>query len=751
MITKIKYIERAGIFKNYRPDVNIKFKRYNLIYGWNGSGKTTLSRLLRNLETPRKIAPNLDNLKYTIEFEDSEINDSSPVISENIRVFNADFISENLTLEQAGANSLLYVGEENIDLAKSIKTAHEKLKTAKNDYTQTTENLEITNKKIDSFFIELGKRIAEFHSTTVFAKEIRSIDKKYTKNLWEKIANGEALNDNILSDSDYTLFANAIQSNIKIKSLEPINYKYNERFFNDSYRKLQTLLETSLVRESIIRLDKNSDIENWVNLGRKLHIQHTSTKCEYCQQTIPSDRFEALEKHFDASFNELQSDLKKFISELKHNIIALPTYSVDDVIIECQQDFKTFYDQLQTSIKSINNGIYEWISLLEQKIQNPNSKGYTTSNIIKGTLEYSTTRMNSIIEYQKEYILKSEEIAKGYKLKIEKHLIANEARNRELIGTEHNCKNLENRQGILAQQVQNLENEVREMEAQLNNETFILEEINDDLHRFIGRSNIKLDSKKNGGYVILRDNEPALNLSEGEKSAIGLIYFIKKLREKENELSNTIVVFDDPISSFDSNHLFQACSYVLTNCRACKQLFILTHNFWFFKISRDWIKNQWEKKDKPVLELVEISSGKINLAPTALRNHHSEYQYIFTKVNHWSESAHIELHDNFILANLCRRLLESFNAFKTASKNGFTQILELAEKEIDITSLNKLKYFLHKYSHLDRIEEFENIIENIQAEGISVAKTTLEIIKKIDELHYNSMIKLAKEQEVGNE
>ena len=39
------------------------------------------------------------------------------------------------------------------------------------------------------------------------------------------------------------------------------------------------------------------------------------------------------------------------------------------------------------------------------------------------------------------------------------------------------------------------------------------------------------------------------------------------------------LVVDDPISSFDSNHLFHAYSFMKVNCEKAKQLFVFTHNF----------------------------------------------------------------------------------------------------------------------------------------------------------------------------
>lgn len=95
-------------------------------------------------------------------------------------------------------------------------------------------------------------------------------------------------------------------------------------------------------------------------------------------------------------------------------------------------------------------------------------------------------------------------------------------------------------------------------------------------------------------------------------------------------------------------------------------------------------------------------------------------------------------------ANMGRRLLESFNAFKTPSTSGFNAILDSAVNKgvLEEDAKERIYYFVNKYSHLDRIESHENILENIESEGVKVSSLILELIKGLDEDHYNSMMKL---------
>jgi wobble nucleotide-excising tRNase len=249
-----------------------------------------------------------------------------------------------------------------------------------------------------------------------------------------------------------------------------------------------------------------------------------------------------------------------------------------------------------------------------------------------------------------------------------------------------------------------------------------------------------------GGYQLLRSGIVARNLSEGEKTAISLIYFFSKIREKDAEIANQIIVLDDPISSFDSNHLFNASSFIKKSTQGAKQIFVLTHNFWFFKQVRDWMKDknkrQKQEDDGIKANFYVTKSGLIQDADKTLTETHSEYQFVFSSILKYQNSETISMSESFNLANSIRRMLEAFSSFKTASNGGFNAVLQLGiNKGFDQQQKERIYYFLNKYSHLDRIESFDNTIETLLEEGVNVVNDVLMVIKLIDEDHYKSMLK----------
>lgn len=97
MITGISKIKGLGVYDNYtKPLGTQEFGIKNLIYGWNYSGKTTLSRLFALLET-KKFNHDLVGCEFSFETDDQPITEKNFQQSGLIvRVFNSDFIRENL-------------------------------------------------------------------------------------------------------------------------------------------------------------------------------------------------------------------------------------------------------------------------------------------------------------------------------------------------------------------------------------------------------------------------------------------------------------------------------------------------------------------------------------------------------------------------------------------------------------------------------------------------------------------------------
>lgn len=137
--------------------------------------------------------------------------------------------------------------------------------------------------------------------------------------------------------------------------------------------------------------------------------------------------------------------------------------------------------------------------------------------------------------------------------------------------------------------------EIRVLEKQTTSVQPTIDDINALLSSF-GFQGFKLAKAANGtSYKLVRSDgsDAKATLSEGEKTFVTFLYFYHLLKGSESDSGMTtdrVVVFDDPVSSLDSDILFIVGSLIkglFDEVRAetghIKQIFVLTHNVYFHK------------------------------------------------------------------------------------------------------------------------------------------------------------------------
>ncbi|MFZ8618157.1 AAA family ATPase, partial [Klebsiella quasipneumoniae] len=192
-----------------------------------------------------------------------------------------------------------------------------------------------------------------------------------------------------------------------------------------------------------------------------------------------------------------------------------------------------------------------------------------------------------------------------------------------------------------------------------------------------------------------------------------------------------------------------------TYCNDAKQLFLLTHNFTFFKLARDWFntnnknRKRKEKVENAFFYTIEPSavtprSSAICNADPSLIDYNSEYHYIFDTLYKHKEHPRLTREQAFFTANLSRKLLESFLNFKYPKhRSDLSQLMDVAAKNcvaFDSNKKEKVYRFINKYSHSAVIEMNEDIAENLIGEGTNVIGDIFLWIEEIDKVHYDEMV-----------
>lgn len=746
MLTQIRKIKGFGILDNYSPTQPIQaFNILNLVYGWNGSGKTTLGRLFRCLELKANHVefPNAD---FTIELADESKIDSKNYSSNiNIKVFNQDFVDENLNLFDAETKPIIFLSKEKVEEKIELDKQRVLLVRKREASLSIVDQEKKLAKKIDDFHKDTGKAIKDFLLGTIYANV--TYNKVTSTRIWEKLKplnqdlEGFQLEDSsLLTEKNFTL-SNSKKEEIPKSFLpQPIDL---QRIL-ELEAAVNVLLSATITSRVIERLKDNPAIANWVSEGLDLHKKLAKDSCEFCGQTLPSNRISDLENHFSEEYSELIVKVSEMIATLEKGIRTELVNSGHLLYDELKNQYGICIDSINEKTRLVNKRIILFIDALKAKKENPfsNPLPVAPNDLVYREYGHEVEKLVAIIDTHNSTSESHSLLAEKAKEKIEYHFIAQAVLREDFVTTEKEHEELLQKSYMLGREIKEIELKVVVLENELKNDTLAIEEINSNLHKFIGRNDIALQRMHEGGYQLRRGGVTARNLSEGEKTAISLIYFLSKLKENDALISDQIIVLDDPISSFDSNHLFNASSLIKQYTTGAKQLFILTHNFWFFKQVRDWMDKS-NKKNDIKSNLYFIRKGIMYDAGHTLIKPHSEYQFVFNSVLEYQTTENFSEADCFNLANSIRRMLEAFTSFKTPNESGVNGALQLGlKKGFDAFQKERIYYFLNKYSHLDRIESLDNTVETLFEEGNNVVTDVLTLIKLVDEDHYISMLKV---------
>ena len=300
--------------------------------------------------------------------------------------------------------------------------------------------------------------------------------------------------------------------------------------------------------------------------------------------------------------------------------------------------------------------------------------------------------------------------------------------------------------------MQRVDAEIAKLEREIVEHRKPAEELNDDLRKYLGHGELSLDIKDTG-YTLMRRGRPAHTVSEGETTAIALLYFLKSLQDRRFQRARGVDVLDDPVSSLDAGALFLAFGLIRERVADAGQLFILTHNFSFFRQVRNWLRRlNWKKRKRKsnrpsqffMLEFAQeddVRNSTIQSLDPLLEQYDSEYQYLFARIHEAATGlASRDLEENYVFPNMARRMLESFLAFRHPQVAGGLR-QKMKEVSFDEVKKHRILRFLHTHSHSSSMGELEHDLTAL-AEGPSVLNDLLEMIESEDSKHFSAMVTL---------
>ncbi len=737
MIRTIQNITDFGVFGDFQWSAGLpEFKRYNLLYGWNYSGKTTLSRAFRCFEL-KQTHSDFASALVQLKTEDGAVHHlSAPQSAPECRVFNSDFVRENLGCESGSPEPILVLGAT--DMAKQGTL---NAKEAERDALIVSR--EASARKRDE------KRTSIDRGLTTYARDLIKNPlgvPSYDKTRFEPKVNAlkDGPDSHLLEDEKVEEYLAIFRS---VDKKPALTAKLASFTSVAALREAASVLLTKTVGadKSIARLKVNPVLERWVSEGRPLHQGQDS--CQFCGQQLPTDLMAHLAEHFSAEYEGLIAQL----IALKGRIQLAQKEGIE---LYHQADF---YSQFSAEYLAQKGNLEELLSqrnaalnILAEAVEGKLTKAFASVEcpVIDDPLDHISTAVaainKTIIAHNARTTEFDQRRADAFS-KLESHYAASFVRHGQYNEQLAEIAELAVTHTQQRQKVEELDGEIRTLEQELSEAAKGAGRINDLLAAYFGKNDLRITVAADKRFQIIRAGIVAKNLSEGEKTAIAFAYFITRIQDGRHPIDQTIVVIDDPISSLDANHLFNTYALIKTQLAGCRQLFISTHSFEFYNLIREWTsenedvrKPQANWKHWGVFLVRRKDDGKAVLEeiPKELLKFKSEYHYLFSTLYHFDKATAANFDSLLSLLNVVRRFMEAFGGIMIPLSKGLNRKMErLFANEVERERVWK---FINHYSHNTTITR--SLVIPDTAECKDIVRACLGAVEAWDSDYYQDMI-----------
>lgn len=700
MIKRIDRLQNFGIYRDFNGNEESglsEFKKFNLIYGWNYSGKTTISRLFHSLQFPERDIP-FECAQFQVLHEDAtHSTHTTRECPYPVRVFNSDFIERNFQNEHT-APAVFMVGEENLSLRQRRDTLRSKQAEFIDRSSSKLDEAQSIQEQINEACTNYARNVREALGVTNFIKptieaHIRQIkDLPHVSTLSEEIKQAHI---NTFRTGDHLLPL----------SLQKPTYPR----LDQEAEAVDQLLQRTASYDAIAGLKDQPDLELWIQNGMGLHAIDEST-CKFCGNSIPSERLDALKRHFSQAYTEL-------LKEVDENIERLGRLDLQAPVIDPAYFIESLRPTAREKLRSITN----WLEqarlvrdILVQALQNKRTslEAPVTVELPEFHPEQGPTLVDALweeVNTHNDHVENIGETKANSRTAIEKHYAATLIIEEALTEKESQILTLKNRAHRSEQAAARMCTAADVIDTQIDRTTRGAERFMQLVAFFLKGSDIQVESYQETEFRLMRGVRQANRLSEGEKTAIAFAYFITTLEGDDEDLENTIVYIDDPISSLDSNHVYAVYALITKKLANARQVFVSTHNSEFFSL----LKNFWlnphsniRKKSRGYyirrLSNATCSFSQLEDLPELLKKYSSEYEFIYAQLKAFADNQTPSEHEIYTAPNLLRRFLEAYLGFRRPHISAWHAKLDiLIDCEETRSEIQKL---LDDASHLQRMD-----------------------------------------------
>ncbi|MBS1509365.1 MAG: AAA family ATPase [Bacteroidetes bacterium] len=621
MIHKIERLAAIGKFHDYTATGNVTFNKLTLFYADNGIGKTTLTSVIRSmangdinvisrrkttgstLQQAARIVQRVSGADTTHTFRLTGWSNPFP----HIEIFDTHFVSENIFSGfdfSEDHKKQLYqfvIGAQGVAIQQQI----EQNKQAKTTTRQVIDNI------VGQIVQQVGNNLTAEMLNAFLALQ-------QNVNITQAITDAEINLTNARAN-------NIIQALRLPGTIPTIHTGINfDQIIADLQHTTQTISDSALeklFRDHCSDLSKNaiSYPENWLRTGfNYIKSKETDTElaCPFCKEKfdLNSDIFTAYIQKFNDELNALITRLQNHSETVSGFNLEAIIQSIENILQTNSDAFTAWTTHLPTTVQTPSTVIFSntqqlhvqfnaVIEAIRQKQQNPS---LPVDPLPLTEFQTSGQTVNSnIADYNTEVNLYNTSI-NSFKAAIQG---IPQAQN-EVDRLKRNEKRFDTAIVALCTQYQNEKQNLRTLDAaypilvqqqEAAAATFFTT-YRDTINHYltnIFKTPFRIDNvvhipplgrgtQSRMGYTLTINGQqisfnPADNhnakdsLSDGDKSTLALAFFLAKLDVDPNK-ADKIVVFDDPLSSFDRNRRLYTVRILTDLLRGVKQVVVLSHN-----------------------------------------------------------------------------------------------------------------------------------------------------------------------------
>ena len=568
------------------PEVLNGLSQFNYLFGSNGTGKTTVSRVIADENS----------------FPTCKVNWKAGTKLQAM-VYNHDFVERNFT-QSTELKGVFTLGEKQVDTLTKIATAKAELDKLTTKIAGLNESLQgadgTAGKKGELATLEAGlkdkcwaqKQRHDAKLQGAFEGYRGSSEKFKTKVVQELEGNTASLLTLAeLEKKSESIFGQTPTTEQTVPSAETAKLISHE---SDPILQKRVIGKDDVDIAAMIQKLGNSD---WVREGRAFYDENGRI-CPFCQQSTTEAFAQSLNEYFDETFvtdsraiDDLATNYSTEAARLQQqiaSIIASPSRFLDVEKLKAEKELLdskvTINVQRLAGKKKEASQVVELQSLgnvaaaIKGLIESANVLVASHNKMVANLAQESSTLTSQVWKYVLEELKVDLAAYKTTRDGLDKAITA---MNEQIAAatTDETKK----------------DGEIRELEKQTTSVQPTIDAINALLKSF-GFQGFSLAITASGNsYKLIRSDgsDAKATLSEGEKTFVTFLYFYHLLKGSISDSGMTtdrVVVFDDPVSSLDSDILFIVGSLikglfdeVRLGIGYIKQIFVLTHNVYFHK------------------------------------------------------------------------------------------------------------------------------------------------------------------------